>query len=218
MLDSHTTETSLDDEDEGQGGLLMCSVPVPPTSCGGNYAEHATGKDIVMYDSNDMTAGTSSVTGTEDCGVVCTPPPRPTDENSSQSRPVALGDHVGGASGGGGDEGIPEPMMKRTPKPGLSRNKVCSYSKRGVCAVHGPGAKEHWRPIRDPVPGPDGKLVTRQYYWVCPKEEIGPRGGILRQSRLSFGGMRRSSTNDEGNNDDSRCKNTLLDSTTTGGT
>ena len=108
--------------------------------------------------------------------------------------------------------------QRRTPKPGLSRNKVCSYSKRGVCAVHGPGAKEHWRPIRDPVPGPDGKLVTRQYYWVCPKDEIGPRGGILRQSRLSFGGMRRSSTNDEGNTDDSRCKNTLLDSTTTGGT
>ena len=107
----------------------MCSVPVPPTSCGGNYA-----KDIVMYDSNDMTAGASSLARTEDCGVVYTPPPRPTEENSSQSRPVALGDHVGGASGGGGDEGIPEPVMKRTPKPGLSRNKVCSYSKRGVWA------------------------------------------------------------------------------------
>ena len=111
----------------------------------------------------------------------------------------------------------PDVMQRRTPKPGLNKTKVCSYRKGGICVIHGPGAREHWRPIRDPVPGPSGKLITRQYYWVCPKEEMGPKGrGILRQSKLSFGGMRRQSDNrDEGN--DSR-RNIVLDSTTTGGT
>ena len=100
-----------------------------------------------------------------------------------------------------------------TPGPGPSKTKVCTYRKGGVCDIHGPGAKYHWKPIRNPVPGPDGKLLTRRYYWVC---EIGPKGrGKLRQTKLSFGGMRRSTGGDD--NDDSRPDNTL-DSTTTGGT
>ena len=93
--------------------------------------------------------------------------------------------------------------------------KVCSYSKGGgICDVHGPGAKYHWRPIpkEDQVPGPDGKLKTRLYYWVC---RLGPKGrGILRQQKLQFGGVRNQVVGDRP--DDSRRKDTE-DSTTTGG-
>ena len=62
-------------------------------------------------------------------------------------------------------------------------SRVCTYRKGGVCDVHGPGAKYHWRPIKkeDQVPGPDGKLKTRHYFWVC---KLGPKGrGMLRQMK-----------------------------------
>ena len=46
-----------------------------------------------------------------------------------------------------------------------------------------PGAKLHWKPVKVPNPEPWGKKTTKKYYYVC---DIGPRGGILRQPRLSF--------------------------------
>ena len=132
----------------------MCPGTEPSTSSSGNYVQHATGKDTGINVANNIPAGTPSWVGAEDKELMYTPPPRPTEDNSCQSHPVALGNHVGGASGGGDEEERvnerPEVTQRRTPKPGLSRNKVCSYSKRGVCAIHGPGAKEHWRPIGDP--------------------------------------------------------------------
>ena len=220
-LDVHTTRTDADGGNEGKGGLLMCPGTEPSTSSGGNYVQHATGKNTGINIANTIPAGIPSWAGAEDKTLMCTPPPRPTEDNSCQSHPVAQENQVGGVSGGGGEgEQVverPEVIQRGTPRQGLNKTKVCSYKKGGVCVIHGPGAREHWRPIRDPVPGPSGKLITRQYYWVCPKEEIGPKGrGILRQSKLSFGGMRRQSDNrDEG--DDSR-RNIVLDSTTTGGT
>ena len=96
--------------------------------------------------------------------------------------------------------------------------RVCTYSKGGgVCDIHGPGAKYHWRPIKkeDQVMGPDGKVKKRFYYWVC---KLGPKGrGILRQQKLQFGGMRNQV--EGGISGDSRNNNNnngLEDSTTTG--
>ena len=96
-----------------------------------------------------------------------------------------------------------------------SKGQVRTNSKGGgICDVHRPGAKYHWRPIKkeDQVPGPDGKLKTRFYYWVC---RLGPKGrGILRQQKLQFGGVRNQV---EGYRSDDSRKKEAEDSTTTGG-
>ena len=96
--------------------------------------------------------------------------------------------------------------------------KVCTYSMgKGVCDIHGPGAKYHWRPIKkeDQVVGPDGKMKTRFYFWVC---KLGPKGKRnLRQQKIQFGGM--SNQMEGGVAGDSSINNNntgLDDSTTTG--
>ena len=62
----------------------------------------------------------------------------------------------------------------------------CTHSMGGVCSIHGPGAKWCWKPI--PVgkrkPGPNGKLVTKEYYWRC---DVSMTGKKLKQTRISFG-------------------------------
>ena len=82
-----------------------------------------------------------------------------------------------GTSQGAGDE-----------HPGTqpSQTRGCVYSKGGVCGQQGPGAKLCWKPVpvEERVPGPGGRLVTREYFYRC---EVGPRGSGLRQSMISFG-------------------------------
>ena len=143
----------------------------------------------------------------------------PRDDPKEQSSPGALECQGEGGLG----EMMKEEELMRTDSPRVEREggsntpgpRVCSYSKGGgICDVHGPGAKYHWRPIKkeDQVPGPDGKLKTRFYYWVC---RLGPKGrGILRQQKLQFGGVRNQVEGDR--SDDSR-KKEAEDSTTTGG-
>ena len=95
--------------------------------------------------------------------------------------------------------------------------RVCSYSKGGgVCDIHGPGAKYHWRPIRkeDQMPGPDGKVKTRHYYWVC---KLGPKGrGILRQQKLQLSVVRGVRNHEMGDSADDGSKEEGGDSTHTG--
>ena len=82
------------------------------------------------------------------------------------------GDRLGGnAMRGGGAQG------------GSPATKGCVYTKGGTCSRHGPGAKLHWKPVKVRNPAPGGKKTTKQYYYTC---DIGPKGGALRQPRLSF--------------------------------
>ena len=77
------------------------------------------------------------------------------------------------------------------PNQGAGGSRTCVYTKRGVCDVHGPGAKETWRPIKKRVTMPGGVVkyeTGRKYSWTC---DLGPRGrGLLRQRGIaSFLGM-----------------------------
>ena len=96
--------------------------------------------------------------------------------------------------------------------------KVCTYSKgKGVCDTHGPGAKYHWRPIKkeDQVMGPDGKMKTRFYFWVC---KLGPKGRRnLRQQKIQFGGMSNQVEGGVAGDSSNNNNNTGLDDSTTTG-
>ena len=65
--------------------------------------------------------------------------------------------------------------------------RVCSYSGKGFCALHGPGAKSYWKPKTRRVTDQDGvtRLKTeRLYYYVC---DLGPqgRGKLIKQTSIS---------------------------------
>ena len=55
----------------------------------------------------------------------------------------------------------------------------CTHSKGGVCTIHGPGAKERWRPKgpKKIIVDKNGKKRTtydKEYFWVC---DLTPKGG-----------------------------------------
>ena len=65
----------------------------------------------------------------------------------------------------------------RRPLPTLQGH--CVHSRGGVCTLHGPGAKERWRPKGEKkiVVDKNGKKRTtfdKEYFWVC---DLTPRGG-----------------------------------------
>ena len=62
--------------------------------------------------------------------------------------------------------------------------RYCSYTRGGICHLHGPGARRMWRPARRGARGRHGEDYTRVYSYVC---DLGPRGRGLRQATLSFG-------------------------------
>ena len=69
-----------------------------------------------------------------------------------------------------------------TSTPGTSK---CSY-KKGVCSIHGPGAKQQFRMVSYVKTGTDGKKIrgtTKKAYYTC---DLGLNGGKLTQNKLSF--------------------------------
>ena len=62
----------------------------------------------------------------------------------------------------------------------------CSY-KKGICHLHGDGAKKYFKFVSIKKKGPDGVMIPgsrKQSYYQC---DLGQRGrGKLRQSRISF--------------------------------
>ena len=57
------------------------------------------------------------------------------------------------------------------------QQRTCSYTGRGICSIHGPGAKRFWRPQTERVTSPDGEATlrtVRKYYYSC---DLGPRDG-----------------------------------------
>ena len=102
----------------------------------------------------------------------------PTERQAGQnnlahvSNTVTLGISAGASQGGG--EGLPVTPQR------------CTHSKGGVCSVHGPGAKCCWKPIPvgRRIPGPNVKMVTKEYYWRC---DVNRAGKKLKQTRILFG-------------------------------
>ena len=70
--------------------------------------------------------------------------------------------------------------------PGVTSSPaLCSY-KKGVCNLHGRGAKLGWKKITKNVVGPDGRTTTRdtrKYFYTCGAE-IGPRKKKIVQQTL----------------------------------
>ena len=209
MLDHHAPGTGQDELEDSQGGLLKDPTPEPSTSSPVVLTHHATGVQTGVNMVDDCVLGDMSWTGSgadrdtvqEDRSSLMQQ-----EDRVMPGRPVALECDDDEASAR--DEQGPS-----TPGP-----KVCTYSMgKGVCDTHGPGAKYHWRPIKkeDQVMGPDGKMKTRFYYWVC---KLGPKGKRnLRQQKIQFGGM--SNQVEGGVAGDSSINNNntgLDDSTTTG--
>ena len=118
-------------------------------------------------------------------GMMDDPPTASVPDTSNEDRPVAP-QHQG--------VGVEDEPVA-TQDPGVSINdsedeadqeegtRRCSYTKGGVCRIHGPGAKYRWRKLTTPIRGPDGRLVRRQYYWECRPGPSGRRN--LRQTTLS---------------------------------
>ena len=70
-----------------------------------------------------------------------------------------------------------------TSTPGAAK---CSYSKKGVCSIHGPGAKQQFRMVSYVKTGTDGKKTRgtiKKAYYTC---DLGLKGGRLIQNKLSF--------------------------------
>ena len=66
-----------------------------------------------------------------------------------------------------------------------STHRKCIHTKKGVCSIHGPGAKYRWRPGTKRVTGEDGvieNVKTKIYYWLC---DLGPKGRGLQQTSIS---------------------------------
>ena len=66
----------------------------------------------------------------------------------------------------------------------------CSYTGKGICLLHGPGAKLRWKPRMKKVTDKKGvtrlvKLDERHYFYVC---NLGPRvgKGTLKQTSISM--------------------------------
>ena len=63
---------------------------------------------------------------------------------------------------------------------------VCEHDDKGTCSIHGPGAKEMTTPVRVKRTFKNGttrSVLTNKKWFRC---ELGRRGGMLRQQKLSF--------------------------------
>ena len=63
---------------------------------------------------------------------------------------------------------------------------VCEHDDQGTCSIHGPGAKKMETPVRVNRTFKNGttrSVLTKKKWFKC---ELGMRGGMLRQQRLSF--------------------------------
>ena len=89
--------------------------------------------------------------------------------------------------------------------PGVTSSPaLCSY-KKGVCNLHGRGAKLGWRKITKIVVGTDGRTTTRdtrKYFYTCG-DEMGPRKKKIIQQKLPLSFTRDAKTGSvfKGNND-----------------
>ena len=223
MLDHHAPRTGQDGLEDSQGGLQKDPTLEPSTSSPVVLTHHTTGVQAGVNIVDDCVLGDVSWTGSgadrdtvqEDRSSLMQQ-----EDRVMPGSPVALecDDDEALRLRGREEElmAIENPRDERrssTPGP-----KVCTYSRgKGVCDTHGPGAKYHWRPIKkeDQVMGPDGKMKTRFYYWVCRPGPKGKRN--LRQQKIQFGGM--SNQVEGGVAGDSSINNNntgLDDSTTTG--
>ena len=79
--------------------------------------------------------------------------------------------------------------------PGVPR--VCIHDEKGVCSLHGPGAKWVWRPVPVKKPTPGGKKTRKEHYWRC---EMNKKGKMMTQTKISFG--MKGNNVDRGNNKD----------------
>ena len=65
--------------------------------------------------------------------------------------------------------------------------RECVHDEKGVCDVHGTGAKEYWRPAKGMVRGRRGSTPTmrhaKEWYWACDLGTLGR--GRMRQTSLS---------------------------------
>ena len=99
--------------------------------------------------------------------------------------------------------------------PGVTSSPAeCSY-KKGVCNVHGRGAKLGWRKITKTVVGPDGRTTTRdtrKYFYTCGAE-IGPRKKRVVQQTLplSFTRDAKPGSDTRGDNDAKQAQGGLRD-------
>ena len=63
------------------------------------------------------------------------------------------------------------------------------YDEEGTCSIHGPVSKKMFKPVRVTRTGQVGlpvSVVTRKTCYQC---DVGMKGGRLRQTKLSFGGV-----------------------------
>ena len=168
---NNSTRSCHEDVVGGSGGSMMRPEVEPSVDNLLNLQSSATGKQTHNHNTNDTMSGMMDDPPTA-------PVPDTSDENRSNA-PQHQGVGVEDES-----EDVPDQVVSSSASDdGVSQEegvKKCSYTKGGVCGVHGPGAKYRWKPVTNPVPGPDGRLVRRHYYWEC---RPGPKGRRnLRQS------------------------------------
>ena len=75
------------------------------------------------------------------------------------------------------------PTKEVVRSPGAMRK--CVHTKKGVCSIHGSGAKERWRPgnkVVSIVGGVKKYETTKIYYWEC---DLGAKGRKLQQTGIS---------------------------------
>ena len=69
--------------------------------------------------------------------------------------------------------------------PGLGGHGVsasgCTYTRGGICSIHGPGAKRKWRPVRGE--GGAWDKTTKKHYYVC---DLSMSARKLKQTKLLF--------------------------------
>ena len=75
--------------------------------------------------------------------------------------------------------------------------RACQHDEKGVCSLHGPGAKWVWRPVPVKRPAPGGKKTRKEHYWRC---EMNVKGKMMTQTKISFG--MKGNNVDRGNNKD----------------
>ena len=74
--------------------------------------------------------------------------------------------------------------MTITGDPGVTSPILYQY-KKGICNIHGGGAKLSWKPVTKTIVGADRMKVTRytrKYFHTC---DVGPRRKKLVQQKLS---------------------------------
>ena len=164
LTGQYTISTCQEDVEGGLEVSLDIATREPSIS--------ATFKHTCIPNNNDIMLGMSGVTWVND-HVIGRPLPPPVPDTTNDRDQA--NDHPGLV--GRGSEEIPSTSSQDRSEEGqgaqAEETRVCSYLRLGVCRIHGPGARRCWRPIRTPAPGPGGRVVTRQNYYVC---DVGPRG------------------------------------------